>query len=229
MDTVIPVNDQQRAGNNAFTRLNGVKIACMETLKKMKEEEPLKRVSITTFSDTVNYFGDCTESNNGGPLLSIGGSGSRFSSYGHQQRATGFLSKMTITKNQKKYNDSDEDDNAASNTSASNVVSSTREDLENQERIITLANNLSGDLKGISLSHSAIQNKINHLRTEGSTALGPALVFSIGFSSKKPGSSIILCTDGAANIGLGSIETNNGPESQKFYDDIADYAKNKGI
>jgi hypothetical protein len=55
MDTVIPVNDQQRAGNNAFTRLNGVKIACMETLKKMKEEEPLKRVSI------YNVIATCTQ------------------------------------------------------------------------------------------------------------------------------------------------------------------------
>jgi hypothetical protein len=55
MDTVIPVNDQQRAGKNAFTRLNGVKITCMETLKKMKEEEPLKRVSI------YNVIATCTQ------------------------------------------------------------------------------------------------------------------------------------------------------------------------
>ena len=62
-----------------------------------------------------------------------------------------------------------------------------------------------------------------------SLALGPALVFSIGFSAKKAGSSIILCTDGAANVGLGSIERDLGPDCQKFYDDIADYAKNKGL
>ena len=167
MDTVIPTD---QAGKNTFTRLNGVKVACMETLKKLKEEEPSKRVSITTFSDIVNYFGDCT-TNDGSPLLSIGGS-SRNTNYGQPQQRSNLtnLSKMTITKGRKKYDsDSDDDNNVARGAFASNIIYSTRDDLENQERIITLANNLNGDVKGISHSYSSIMNKIKHLRTEGST------------------------------------------------------------
>ena len=57
-------------------------------------------------------------------------------------------------------------------------------------------------------------------------SLGPALAFSIGFSSKKPGSQIILCTDGCANVGMGSMNTygHNG-SGEAFYDELADYAK----
>lgn len=196
MDTVIPVNGQ---ASSTFTRLNGVKVACMETLKKLKEEEPYRRVNITTFSDTVSYFGDCT-TNNAAPLLDIGGH-SRFRQQQHHY-------KMTQVRGGPRYVIDDNLQQQAANQP--DEVVSTPDDLENQERILTLANNLSGNVKGISESHSSIQNKINQLRTEGSTALGPALVFSIGFSSKKVGSSIILCTDGAANIGLGAIERDIG-------------------
>ena len=57
-------------------------------------------------------------------------------------------------------------------------------------------------------------------------SLGPALAFSIGFSSKKPGSQIILCTDGCANVGMGSMSTyGHNASGEEFYDELADYAK----
>jgi len=41
---------------------------------------------------------------------------------------------------------------------------------------------------------------------------------------------VFLCTDGCANVGIGSIgSTDSLNEAQKFYDEIADYAKNKGV
>ena len=41
----------------------------------------------------------------------------------------------------------------------------------------------------------------------GPTALGPALLTSVALASKgAPGSTVILCTDGLANIGLGSFD-----------------------
>ena len=45
------------------------------------------------------------------------------------------------------------------------------------------------------------------LSPAGQTALGPAILTSIGLASKgKPGSMVIICTDGLANTGLGGIE-----------------------
>ncbi len=49
----------------------------------------------------------------------------------------------------------------------------------------------------------------NLYKTEakGQTALGPALLSAIEVASKgSPGSSVVLCTDGLANIGVGSLD-----------------------
>uniref|UniRef100_A0A3Q2ZK49 Circularly permutated Ras protein 1-like n=1 Tax=Kryptolebias marmoratus TaxID=37003 RepID=A0A3Q2ZK49_KRYMA len=40
----------------------------------------------------------------------------------------------------------------------------------------------------------------------GATALGPAALASVAMASRYPGSKVILCTDGRANIGLGDLE-----------------------
>uniref|UniRef100_A0AAY3ZU16 VWFA domain-containing protein n=1 Tax=Denticeps clupeoides TaxID=299321 RepID=A0AAY3ZU16_9TELE len=40
----------------------------------------------------------------------------------------------------------------------------------------------------------------------GATALGPAALISIAMASQYPGSKVIICTDGRANIGLGQLE-----------------------
>ena len=43
--------------------------------------------------------------------------------------------------------------------------------------------------------------------TKGTTALGPGLLISLALSSKaKAGSTVIVCTDGATNTGLGKLE-----------------------
>lgn len=45
------------------------------------------------------------------------------------------------------------------------------------------------------------------MRENGKTALGPALLASIGLLAQaKPGSMVLMCTDGLANIGLGSLD-----------------------
>merc|ERR1719491_2039547 len=41
------------------------------------------------------------------------------------------------------------------------------------------------------------------LKPCGNTALGPALAVGVGLASVRPGSRIILCTDGMANNGVG--------------------------
>uniref|UniRef100_A0A3B4FGV4 Circularly permutated Ras protein 1-like n=1 Tax=Pundamilia nyererei TaxID=303518 RepID=A0A3B4FGV4_9CICH len=44
------------------------------------------------------------------------------------------------------------------------------------------------------------------LREHGATCLGPAALASVAMASRYPGSKVILCTDGKANIGLGEME-----------------------
>jgi len=57
----------------------------------------------------------------------------------------------------------------------------------------------------------------------GPTALGPALATAISMaSSGNPGSMVVLCTDGLANVGLGAFdEIKNEDDSKKadeFYE-----------
>merc|ERR1711998_649229 len=78
---------------------------------------------------------------------------------------------------------------------------------------------------------SNVENQIEHMieklysvKIAGCTALGPALAISLGITSAFPGSQIFVCTDGEANIGVGSI--NNGDKS--FYTDMGNLAVEYG-
>ncbi len=49
-------------------------------------------------------------------------------------------------------------------------------------------------------------NQLNKAEAKGQTALGPALVAAIEVASKgSKGSTVVLCTDGLANIGVGAL------------------------
>uniref|UniRef100_A0A3B4YJ22 VWFA domain-containing protein n=1 Tax=Seriola lalandi dorsalis TaxID=1841481 RepID=A0A3B4YJ22_SERLL len=48
--------------------------------------------------------------------------------------------------------------------------------------------------------------RVRELREHGATCLGPAALASVAIASRYPGSKVILCTDGRANIGLGEME-----------------------
>ena len=49
--------------------------------------------------------------------------------------------------------------------------------------------------------------RVSKLTTTGLTALGPAFVTAVAMASKGgPGSTVTLCTDGAANVGFGKLE-----------------------
>jgi len=60
--------------------------------------------------------------------------------------------------------------------------------------------------RSISDSHGALQKKIQEIEEGGATALGPALLLSIGIASQQARSEIIVCTDGISNIGVGSLD-----------------------
>src|SRR5687768_5319404 len=72
------------------------------------------------------------------------------------------------------------------------------------------------------------------LEETGPTALGPALVSAIAMAAQgAPGSTVILCTDGLANVGLGAFDEIKTEEECKkvdeFYESLGEYAKNKGV
>ena len=58
----------------------------------------------------------------------------------------------------------------------------------------------------ISETKDSLLAKVGQLQVKGSTALGPAVLTSVAMASKgAPGSQVIICTDGEANVGLGAF------------------------
>ncbi len=47
-------------------------------------------------------------------------------------------------------------------------------------------------------------------------------------AAQKPGSRVIICTDGLANVGIGNLEGANAQEDN-FYEQVGQYAKRKGV
>merc|ERR1719242_2287181 len=103
-------------------------------------------------------------------------------------------------------------------------------------------------VNAVSTAKDKLSEAIWKLTENGQTALGPALVVSIAMASAKPGSQVILCTDGLANIGVGSLEAkplesastsdqieNEEDEEEeedvilKWYEALGDYAMSKGV
>lgn len=74
-----------------------------------------------------------------------------------------------------------------------------------------------------------IQFQLNKIEASGATALGPAILSAIELAGKgSPGSAVVVCTDGLANIGLGSLDPLT-EEANQFYVDLAIKAKEKNI
>jgi len=58
--------------------------------------------------------------------------------------------------------------------------------------------------------------------------LGPGLLSSVALASNGlPGSKVIICTDGLANVGIGSLEGHH--KDEMFYDRVSEYAVEKGV
>jgi hypothetical protein len=58
----------------------------------------------------------------------------------------------------------------------------------------------------IAESFELLLNRLGKTEAKGQTALGPALTAAIEVASKgSKGSTVVLCTDGLANIGVGSL------------------------
>lgn len=71
-----------------------------------------------------------------------------------------------------------------------------------------------------------LETTLAGLKPCGNTALGPALAVGVGLASGRPGSKIVLCTDGMANNGVGAIRDRNAVV--EFYGDIGRRAAEEG-
>eukprot|EP01083_Nonionella_stella_P058649 153590_1 len=58
----------------------------------------------------------------------------------------------------------------------------------------------------INKAHGTLRKALWGLNESGQTTLGPAVCVYIAMAASKPGSQVILCTDGLANIGVGSLD-----------------------
>lgn len=67
------------------------------------------------------------------------------------------------------------------------------------------------------------------MKEEGATALGPALLYSIKIAARELNGQVLLCTDGMANQGLGSLEGTISQETIDFYEYLGDLALAKGV
>ncbi|KAM9718360.1 circularly permutated Ras protein 1 isoform 2-T2 [Menidia menidia] len=85
----------------------------------------------------------------------------------------------------------------------------------------------------IAETYQQLIKRVKDLREHGATSLGPAALASVAMASRYPGSKVILCTDGKANIGLGEMEQEPilSPSFQPphFYRYLAMQAVGKGV
>eukprot|EP00057_Strongylocentrotus_purpuratus_P022756 XP_011677230.1 PREDICTED: circularly permutated Ras protein 1 isoform X3 [Strongylocentrotus purpuratus] len=104
--------------------------------------------------------------------------------------------------------------------------------LTDRESLISLGQNF--PLPGpISEVHRCLTEKIYSLTESGQTALGPALLIAISMAAQKPGSKVIMCTDGSANVGLGALNDMDNDaayeQAAAFYDEVGNFARDSGV
>jgi len=78
-----------------------------------------------------------------------------------------------------------------------------------------------------------LEKKLWAIEEKGQTALGPALLSSISIASANGGGQVVLCTDGLANIGLGSFDKQMTEQqrdsAENWWVDVGLWAKSLGV
>lgn len=82
--------------------------------------------------------------------------------------------------------------------------------------------------ESISATRDRLSDTLMSLNASGGTALGPALLSSIMMAGEGgPGSKVVICTDGLANEGIGSLSGNSDQDG--FYNEVASIAQGMGV
>ena len=112
----------------------------------------------------------------------------------------------------------------------SNVMIIKEKDMNNETKIKSLGEENTNLIKApIKQSSQNIIKSLRATEENGSTALGPAVLFSLSLLKKaKVGSRIFLCTDGMSNLGIGDISEDR-EKAKDFYVNIGNMAKEKGV
>lgn len=88
--------------------------------------------------------------------------------------------------------------------------------------------------KTVAETGKVLCDKVMGIEETGSTALGPAVLTSVALAAQgKGGSTVVICTDGLSNTGLGAFdEAKTEAEINKvneFYERVGQFAKEKGV
>ena len=87
--------------------------------------------------------------------------------------------------------------------------------------------------KSVGECGNEVTDVVYSLKANGGTALGPGLLASLSLATEgKPGSKIIVCTDGLANVGLGNVEMTRPVDIQAaedFYERVGTLAQQRGV
>ncbi|XP_059153889.1 circularly permutated Ras protein 1-like isoform X2 [Physella acuta] len=84
-------------------------------------------------------------------------------------------------------------------------------------------------LKSISESADDLVKIVLELKEQGRTAMGPALMLATGMGGDVKGSKIIICTDGATNVGCGRLEDTTTDIIEIFYKEAKKECKELGL
>lgn len=86
--------------------------------------------------------------------------------------------------------------------------------------------------RGVGEAGQTLSATLFAIEETGATALGPGLLVSIAMAAKEPGTRVVVCTDGLANVGLGSLDIKDPTQlatSRQWYEGVANFAKASGV
>lgn len=88
--------------------------------------------------------------------------------------------------------------------------------------------------KSVKDSKNKLLEKLSSIEETGPTALGPAILTSVAMAcTGKPGSTVVICTDGLANIGLGAFDEckteKDMAAAEEFYEKVGKLASEAGV
>ena len=85
----------------------------------------------------------------------------------------------------------------------------------------------------VGTSVDTLKERLFNLQASGATALGPALTAALAIAGRSAGSSVILATDGIANVGLGAMDELVTDEAsaaaEAFYEAAGNAARDAGV
>jgi hypothetical protein len=81
---------------------------------------------------------------------------------------------------------------------------------------------------GSSQTYEKLASIVQSLRPSGGTPLGPTLCAAVGIAGIRSGSRVVVCTDGMANVGVGTLSYKKGERSE-FYNKIGVEAARRGV